>query len=209
MNKEQRRPPGRPKVNEQNSSTRDLILKTALELFLDRGFPLVSIDNIAQSSGVTKATVYYYFSSKAELFTEAIVRMMDRITNRIQSILSEDLPLKTRLLKMTHAHLKATYRIDLDHFMQGAGDSLSEQQIDRIRLAEARMYEAVEQAFIEAMDRKEIPKINPEFATQIYLALLKVGNHRGKDHRPMFSSVEETARHIICFFWNGLVNTEP
>lgn len=152
--------------------TRDLVLKTAVKLFLDRGYPMVSIDDIAKNCGVIKATVYYYFSSKTKLFTEAMVQMMDRINERIQSILSETGPLRSSLLKVTEAHLKATFQINLDTIMHGTKDTLSTDQIKKMREAEERMYKGMEQTFKDAMERGEIPEVNPTFATHCYLSML-------------------------------------
>ncbi|HET7578417.1 MAG TPA: TetR/AcrR family transcriptional regulator [Bacillales bacterium] len=205
MKSQHRRPPGRPRANEQSQSTRDLILKTAVQLFLDRGYPMVSIDDVAGASGVTKATVYYYFSSKAELFTETMIQMMDRINERIQAILSEKKPLRERLLKVTEAHLKATFHIDLDGFMQGTKETLSPIQIEKMREAEERMHKGIEQTFKDAIEQGEIPEVNPVFTAHAYLSLLQVGNYRDKHNTPIFPTVRETAQHIVQFFWSGLL----
>src|SRR5699024_6515409 len=149
----QRRSPGRPRTSEQTKSTQDIVLKTAVQLFLDRGYPAVSIDDIAKDCGVTKATVYYYFSSKPKLFTEAMIQMMDRINERIQTILSGPESLKDRLRNVTRAHLKATFQINLDAFMQGAEETLSTDQIQKMREAEERMHKGIEQAFQDAVEQ--------------------------------------------------------
>ncbi|GAE92912.1 transcriptional regulator [Gracilibacillus boraciitolerans JCM 21714] len=206
MNKQHRRPPGRPRANEQSQSTRYLILKTAARLFLDHGYPMVSIDDIANACQVTKATVYYYFSSKAELFTETMIQLMNRINDRIQLILSEDLPLYDRLIKVTEAHLKATYHIDLDKsFMQGGTkDTLSDEQIKKMQEAEECMRKGIEKVFTDSMKQKEIAEVNPLFSTHVYLSLLQVGNVRDKNNTPIFPSVKETAEHIVQLLWKGL-----
>lgn len=49
------------------------IANAALECFAERGFAACSLDMIAARAGVTKGTVYLYFSSKEELF-KAVVR---------------------------------------------------------------------------------------------------------------------------------------
>lgn len=200
----QRRSPGRPRTNEQAEPTRDLVLTTAAQLFLDRGYPMVSIDDIAKDCGVTKATVYYYFSSKAKLFTEAMIQMMNRINERIQTILSSPESLRDRLRSVTRAHLTATFQINLDTFMQGTRETLSADQIQNMQEAEERMHKGVEQAFQDAMKQEEIPKMNPTFAAHSYLSLLEVGNYRDKYNQPIFPTVEETAEHIVQFFWSGL-----
>ena len=62
-------------------------------------------DEVAKKTGVTKAMVYYYFSSKAGLFTAAMVRLMENIRNRTEEMLRRDLPLYDKLLSVAVARL--------------------------------------------------------------------------------------------------------
>ena len=43
---------------------RKMILETALDLFYARGYDAVGVQEVAERSGVTKPTLYYYFKSK-------------------------------------------------------------------------------------------------------------------------------------------------
>ena len=52
---------------------RAVILKAARRLFLENGFAATSVDAITAASGVSKPTVYSYFSAK-EAILEAVVR---------------------------------------------------------------------------------------------------------------------------------------
>ena len=51
------------------------IVQAALELFLQHGYGVTSMENVASEAGVTKQTVYRYFPSKETLF----VAVMERI----------------------------------------------------------------------------------------------------------------------------------
>jgi AcrR family transcriptional regulator len=51
---------------------REIILKTATDLFFDRGYERTSVDDLAAAMSVTKAVIYYNFSSKEDVL-EAIV----------------------------------------------------------------------------------------------------------------------------------------
>lgn len=51
---------------------RERILETALELFYARGYDAVGVQEIAEKSGVTKPTLYYYFKSKYGLLEELL-----------------------------------------------------------------------------------------------------------------------------------------
>lgn len=59
---------GRPRDEEKNSA----IIDAASLLFLENGFDGTSMDEVARSAGVSKQTVYSHFSSKEQLFSEAI-----------------------------------------------------------------------------------------------------------------------------------------
>ncbi|WP_245690064.1 TetR/AcrR family transcriptional regulator [Sediminibacillus albus] len=204
MTANNKRPLGRPRSSEQKQPTNQSILAAATDLFLANGYQEVSVDDVAAACNVTKATVYYYYSSKAALFTETIVQMMFRIQAQMEAILQEKAPLRNRLLQVAEAHLEATVDIDLDSFMREAKNALTEEQIKKMQAAEEKLYEAIEQAFTEAMDKGEIRKINSTFAAHTYISLLRVGNYRDADDEPIFPTVQVTAEQIIAFLWNGL-----
>ncbi|WP_222599427.1 TetR/AcrR family transcriptional regulator [Aquibacillus kalidii] len=204
MNSKKNRSLGRPRTSDLKQPTNQIILQAATELFLSHGYQDVSIDEVAKKCGVTKATVYYYYESKALLFTETMVQLMFRIREQMLDMLSEKQPLRTRLLNVTVAHLKATVDLDLDGFMRETKSSLSEEQIKQVQQAERKMYDTIEKAFSNAMEVGEIPHVNPTFASHSYIALLRVGNYRNANNEPLFPTVQETAENINTFFWNGI-----
>jgi AcrR family transcriptional regulator len=59
-------------VADEDSSKRRQILEGARKLFLDLGFDGASMGEIARAAGVSKGTLYVYFTDKSRLF-EAIV----------------------------------------------------------------------------------------------------------------------------------------
>ncbi|MDR0566704.1 MAG: TetR/AcrR family transcriptional regulator, partial [Prevotellaceae bacterium] len=60
-----------PRTKEQYEKIRreksELIRKTALKLFAEKGYDATSINEIAQSAGISKGLMYNYFKSKEEL----------------------------------------------------------------------------------------------------------------------------------------------
>src|SRR5882762_6974683 len=66
-------------VGEEDSSKRRQILDGARKVFMDLGFDGASMGEIARSAGVSKGTLYVYFTDKNRLF-EAIVEeeMLDQ-----------------------------------------------------------------------------------------------------------------------------------
>jgi AcrR family transcriptional regulator len=61
----------------RTTDTRARIQAAALELFIARGFAQTSLREIADQLGVTKAALYYHFSSKAELIRSIVQPLID------------------------------------------------------------------------------------------------------------------------------------
>lgn len=59
-----------PTVGTRALRTREHLLNTARQTFLKQGYDATSIDSIAEAAGVSRASVYTYFSSKSELLRE-------------------------------------------------------------------------------------------------------------------------------------------
>ncbi|MCQ6280274.1 TetR/AcrR family transcriptional regulator [Bacillus sp. EB600] len=202
-NSNRSRSPGRPKAVKDDKPTKEVILHTATFLFLQNGFQKVSVDEIAKEAGMTKATVYYYFETKAELFKEAMVALMGRIKEQINLLLSSDKPLYERLLDVAIAHLQSTASLDLEGFMRESRTVLTNDQVREMKLAEENMFVSIEQAFLEAIENGEIPKVHAKFAAHSYIALAQVGNYKQTDGASFFSTIEETADNILTVFWRG------
>lgn len=199
------RPLGRPKAKSLDIPRNEIILQAAARLFIENGFQKVSIDDVANEAGVTKATVYYYFESKVVLYKESIISLMSRIKKTIDTFMSSNKPLYDRLMDVTIAHLQATASLDLDSITREMKTELSDEQIQEMKIAEENMYKSIEDALTEAINAQEIPNINVKFATHSYLALIKVGNYKQLDGTSIFKTVQESAESILNVFWRGFV----
>ncbi|MGB8933450.1 MAG: TetR/AcrR family transcriptional regulator [Anaeromyxobacteraceae bacterium] len=66
--------PWRPRAERQrdHEAKRQAVLRTAAQLFLQRGSPRVSMNDVAERLNVTKPTLYTYFKSKDAILAECI-----------------------------------------------------------------------------------------------------------------------------------------
>ncbi|MEK7016574.1 TetR/AcrR family transcriptional regulator [Bacillus sp. FSL R9-9410] len=201
---QKQRPLGRPRQNKNTKSTKEIILGVATRLFLTQNYQVVSMDEVAKECGVTKATVYYYYSTKADLFTATMIQMMIRIRENMDQILSTNKTLEERLLDFATVYLHATMDIDMKNFMKDAKLSLSEEQLKELKNAEDNMYEVLEKALDNATALGEIPTGDPKFAAHAFVALLSIGNFKDENHNPTLANIDELAKQIVSFYWNGL-----
>jgi AcrR family transcriptional regulator len=84
-------PPIRRKDGRGRPSTpflRERILQSAAELFAEREFDLVLIDEVAAHAGVGKGSVYRQFKSKEELYAAAVINGFTESQNEIRAALA-------------------------------------------------------------------------------------------------------------------------
>lgn len=86
------------------STTREAIIKAAMELFSKQSYAKASIEEIASRAGVSKGAVFHYFNSKIEL-AEAVMRnilsTIERSVDEIMSSSSGDEEKVRRLVDLT------------------------------------------------------------------------------------------------------------
>ncbi len=68
-------PSAPPRLNARGVARHEQIVETATELFLERGFDAVSLDEILRLSGGSKTNIYKQFGDKAGLFSEVVRRL--------------------------------------------------------------------------------------------------------------------------------------
>lgn len=80
------------------SSGRDLLLDVACDLFLEHGFDAVSIQQIVSAAQMTKASPYYHFKNKDDLFVHAFFRLTDGVFAGVTEALAREGDLRARLI---------------------------------------------------------------------------------------------------------------
>ena len=75
--------------NQRSADKREAILEAAATLFLRGGYLGVSMDDIAETSGVSKQTVYVYFSNKEALFVAMVSALSNDASDRVHNDVAE------------------------------------------------------------------------------------------------------------------------
>jgi len=69
----------RSRQTEEISPTRELIMEAATQLFLEKGYRGVTISEVMESVGITKASFYYYFENKKDLYFACLDNIFQNI----------------------------------------------------------------------------------------------------------------------------------
>lgn len=87
----------RPRRGRDGQATRHGLLAAATELFAARGFDGVSVEQIAQRAGVTKALINYHFGGKHKLYVTIMTSTFSDIVDRVEHVAASNRPAPEQL----------------------------------------------------------------------------------------------------------------
>ncbi|KPV43326.1 TetR/AcrR family transcriptional regulator [Alicyclobacillus ferrooxydans] len=205
MEKARRRPPGRPRLDANEAPVAETIMRTATRLFMEHGYEGVSVEQVAELCGVTKATVYYHYDNKASLFTQAFIDLMNRIRQHTVEVLAEHTTLREKLTRVAELRLSVPHAVhDFDSLMGEAEVVLTASQLEAMKEAEHRIVQTISDEFKAAEERGEILRVRADVAAHTYLALLMVGKAKEKDGTKLFESPGQAAEELVSVLWHGI-----
>lgn len=79
---------------------REMILARAATLFAQRGYPATSMNQVAEATGLSKATIYHYFRDKYALLVEIAESHVMRLATLVEEVRADDLDPEARLRAM-------------------------------------------------------------------------------------------------------------
>jgi AcrR family transcriptional regulator len=73
----------------RSEGTKDEIIRAAAKMFAAQGYEATSLDSIAAEAGMTKATLYYHFSSKETIYAAVLTRYLAEAKERLEEVRRE------------------------------------------------------------------------------------------------------------------------
>lgn len=88
----------------KNKDNREAILSCALELFSDKGYDAVGVQEIVNQAGITKPTLYHYFGNKEGLLFELLNTKHENMLRRIEKVARYEGDLPLTMYRLTEAY---------------------------------------------------------------------------------------------------------
>lgn len=86
----------------RKEENKKFILKTAEKIFTQKGYSLSTMDEIAENTQFSKATLYHYFKSKGELFFEIIYNTFEEALQKIKKVQAMDASAEEKLREVIY-----------------------------------------------------------------------------------------------------------
>jgi AcrR family transcriptional regulator len=187
---------------------REEILRSAAQLFADRGVHDVSIDEVASGLGYTKSAVYYYFKSKDELLWGVFAYISGHFVGaaeRIARSVPDPVARLTGLVRM-HVHFLVEHKEWATVFYRDV-TALSQERQEQVRAIIIKYDAYFRQAVQDGAARG---RMRPLPANLVVNAVLGACNWlvnwiSSKHH----DKVDEIADTFVTLFNEGLVLRQP
>jgi AcrR family transcriptional regulator len=150
---------------------RERILREATEKFVAAGYAAVSMQQIADAAGVTKATLYHHFRDKEDLFLEVMRLAMRRAQDQLAAAAASGSTLRDQLIAVAIHHF-GSERTDLQRLFGDLHQHAGEEGKRAFWDTCDRPWTFLEPAIAAAIDRGEIAPIDPGFASRVVLGTI-------------------------------------
>ena len=146
---------------EEREARKQRILKGALEVFKSNGLEGATMDQIAQQSGFGKATLYYYFKSKEDVFSAILEDGWENIWESFEPIIPDDDGPRNSFIKLLIKIAEiAQSRPGLFEFLFNAPKTIKLEK-QPWKEYQSRLYGVIQGLLEDGVKAGEFPKINP------------------------------------------------
>ena len=145
---------------EERKMRQDRILKGALEVFKTRGLENATMEEIAEKSGFGKATLYYYFQSKEEVFSAILGNGWLILWSNLEPVIAESFsPRKTFINVLLKTAETIRSRPDLFEFLFNAPQKITFEKKPWKKYQD-RIYSILKSLLEDGVKEGEFPEID-------------------------------------------------
>jgi AcrR family transcriptional regulator len=168
---------------EEREMRQERILNGALEVFKSKGLEGATMDEIATQSGFGKATLYYYFHSKEEVFAAILENGWISLWRSLEPVISREnsSPRQTFVQLLLTIAKNARNRPGLYEFLFNAPKVIHFEE-QPWKKFQGRMYVTIQGLLEDGVKAEEFPNINPQLLFKamggLFMGLVLMGDRK-------------------------------
>ncbi|OGP84913.1 MAG: hypothetical protein A2V87_02160 [Deltaproteobacteria bacterium RBG_16_58_17] len=147
----------------ERENRKNAILKAARKLFFEKGFRQVTVENIARKAEFSKGSIYLYFNSKEEIYSQILLNDIDKFHDRVADILQGPSSASEALIRVAEIYVdfflndRELFRILMNFMLHNNDMNLPEDINNHIIKATNRTISIIEQVFKYGIEKGEFP----------------------------------------------------
>lgn len=148
----------REKENRKNA-----ILKAARKLFFEKGYRPVTVESIARKAELSKGSIYLYYSSKEEIYSQILLSDIEKFHDHVADILQGSSGASGALVRLAETYIdfflndRELFRILMNFMIHNNGMNLPEDLNIHIIKTTNRAIDIFEQILKAGVEKGEFP----------------------------------------------------
>ena len=188
---------------EEREAKRNAVLRTAVQMFNERGFHQTSLDDVAAQLGVSKPTIYHYLGNKDQVLLECVTIGLSQLLAAAES--ARQLP-GTGADRLT-SFLRRYAEVNMDDFgrcvIRTSEEALAPDSRRQFRALKRKIDEALRSLIEEAMADGSVAPGDPRM---LGFALAGALNWPARWHDPQGEqSAEALAEQLVAWLAQGFL----
>jgi len=195
------------KREKRKNLKRESIIETASELFSQKSYHEVMMDDVAKLTSIAKGTVYNYFESKEELYYSILKLRLENLTHTLTNkIRSETNPIDALRSFVVHYYMfMMKYR---SFFLIYRKESLNSDNgiCEELRSLENELRNLLVEIVKTGKAKNLFRTIDEDFAINVILGSIYGAVHRGIDNHINEESIIKEREKTFDFILHGLLS---
>ena len=101
----------------EDKETREKLLDSAKQEFLDKGYMKASLRTICKNAGVTTGALYFFFQDKEDLLTQLVEEPLKGLISRVESHFLEEMSIESAVISIHDDSSDIIVAKEIVHFM--------------------------------------------------------------------------------------------
>ena len=190
-------------ASSEASEVRQRIIQAATNLFVSRGYPGISMREIAEAVGVSKAGLYYHFRDKEALFLAVLTANLEHIESLIRRARQtgpttrDQISIMVRAIFEQTTDQRAIIRLasqDLPHVNQAA-------RVEFGRVYHEKFLGQIEDMLRDGIASGQVRRMDASLATWVLLGMMYPFFYPA--HQRELQSIDEAIDLMLAIFFDG------
>jgi AcrR family transcriptional regulator len=181
------------------------VKQAALELFAAYGADKVSMDEIAARANVTKKTIYAYFASKENLYTEVVNFYIDETLAAVEQVLNSDIDFFEKLRFILSTQVRAPQVASVSYLFQLLSSD-AEMAKNAYQSLQQRV-KTLTQRFVEEGQQKGYIDASLSFdVLYLYAEIFQAGfQAKSRELETIFASDRDMLEKLLNLYFFGVI----
>lgn len=147
----------------ERENRKNAILKAARKLFFDKGFKTVTVESIARKAELSKGSIYLYYSSKEEIYSQILLNDIEKFHDHVADIPQDSSGASEALIRLAEIYVdfflsdRELFRILMNFMIHNNGMNLPQDLNIHIIKTTNRAIDIFEQILKSGMEKGEFP----------------------------------------------------